>query len=48
MLREDYEPELAYLEQVLSQGKVFVDGGGNYGIYTVFASQLVGESGKVM
>ena len=38
VLREDYEPELAYLEQVLSPGNVFVDGGANFGIYTVFAS----------
>ncbi|NEQ38355.1 MAG: hypothetical protein F6K40_19630 [Okeania sp. SIO3I5] len=37
VLREDYEPELAYLEQVLSPGKVFVDGGANFGIYTIVA-----------
>jgi FkbM family methyltransferase len=48
VIREDYEPELNYLESVLSPGKVFVDGGANFGIYTVLASQLVGDSGRVL
>src|SRR6267378_2948831 len=31
--REHYEPELAYLEKVLSSGKTFVDVGASFGIY---------------
>jgi FkbM family methyltransferase len=46
--REDYEPELAYLENLLSPGDVFVDGGANFGIYTVVAASLVGSSGRVL
>jgi FkbM family methyltransferase len=46
--RDNYEPELAYLERVLSPGKVFVDAGANFGIYTLFASKLVGEGGRVI
>ncbi len=46
--REYYEPELAYLEKVLSQGKVFVDVGANFGVYTLVASRLVGATGKVI
>jgi FkbM family methyltransferase len=45
--REYYEPELAYLEKILSPGKVFVDVGANFGVYTLIASKLVGEAGKV-
>jgi len=41
-------PELAYLEEVLSQGKVFVDVGANFGVYTLVASRLVGATGKVI
>jgi FkbM family methyltransferase len=48
VLREDYEPELAYLKQVLSPGQVFVDAGANFGIYTTIASRLVGDSGVVI
>lgn len=48
VLREDYEPELAYLKQVLSPGKVFVDAGANFGIYTTIASRLVENSGVVL
>lgn len=46
--RESYEPELAYLEKILSPGKVFVDVGANYGVYALVASKLVGETGKVL
>jgi FkbM family methyltransferase len=46
--REYYEPELAYLEKVLSPGKVFVDVGANFGVYTLVASQLAGAAGKVI
>jgi len=47
-LREHYEPELAYLEEVLSPGKVFFDVGANIGIYTLVASRIVGETGRVV
>lgn len=46
--REYYEPELSYLEQILSPGKVFVDVGANFGVYTLVASKLVSESGMVL
>ncbi|MEM7595960.1 MAG: FkbM family methyltransferase, partial [Cyanobacteria bacterium P01_A01_bin.83] len=45
--RENYDPELIYLENLLAPGQVFIDGGANYGIYTVVAAKLVGSSGKV-
>src|SRR5437016_1440902 len=44
--RDNYEPELAYLERVLSPGKVFVDAGANFGIYTLLASRLEGGAGR--
>ena len=43
-----YEPELLYLERVLSPGKVFVDAGANCGIYTLLASKIVGGAGRVI
>jgi len=46
--REYYDPELAYLEKVLSPGNVFIDVGANFGVYTLVASKLVGEAGKVI
>jgi len=46
--RDYYEPELLYLERVLSPGKVFVDAGANFGIYTLLASKIVGEGGRVI
>ena len=46
--RDYYEPELVYLERVLSPGKVFVDAGANFGIYTLLASKIVGEGGRVI
>ena len=46
--RDYYEPELLYLEKVLSPGKVFVDAGANFGIYTLLASRIVGEAGRVI
>lgn len=46
--RENYEPELAYLEKILSTGKLFVDVGANFGVYTLVASKLVGATGKVL
>jgi FkbM family methyltransferase len=46
--RERYEPELPYLEQILSPGMTFVDAGACYGLYTLVASKIVGESGRVI
>src|SRR6266480_962060 len=46
--RDYYEPELAYLEKLLAPGKVFVDAGANFGIYTAMASKTVGEAGRVI
>ena len=46
--RENYEPELAYLESILLPGSVFVDVGANFGIYTMVASRLVGDAGRVI
>lgn len=46
--RENYEPELIYLERLLSPGSIFIDVGAHLGIYTLVASQLVGESGRVV
>lgn len=46
--REDYDLELGYLENLLSTGQVFIDGGANFGIYTVVAANLVGQSGCVL
>lgn len=45
--REFYEPELIFLEKLLSPGDVFIDGGANFGIYTVVAARLVEETGHV-
>lgn len=47
-LRDFYEPELAYLEKLLSPGQVFVDAGANFGIYTAMASRIVGSAGQVI
>lgn len=46
--REQYEPELGQLERILSPGKIFVDVGACYGIYTLAASRIVGERGRVI
>jgi FkbM family methyltransferase len=46
--RDYYEPELAYLERLLSPGKVFIDAGANFGIYTAMASKAVSEEGRVI
>lgn len=44
----DYEPEIRFLETYLQPGDVFVDGGANFGLYTVLASHYVGKEGKVL
>jgi FkbM family methyltransferase len=46
--RESYEPELDYLEQILSQGMTFIDAGACCGIYTLAASKMVGQQGRVI
>ncbi len=46
--RERYEPELPYLEQILSPGMTFVDAGACYGLYTLAGSKIVGEAGRVI
>jgi FkbM family methyltransferase len=48
VFRERYEPELAELERFLSPGKTFIDVGANFGIYTLVASKLVGDGGRVI
>jgi FkbM family methyltransferase len=40
--------EFALLDRVLQPGMVFLDGGANEGVYTVFASVRVGPSGRVL
>jgi FkbM family methyltransferase len=46
--REYYEQELNYLRQILSPGMTFVDAGACYGIYTLAASRMVGQQGRVI
>ena len=46
--RDHYEPELGYLEKILSPGMTFVDAGACYGIYSLAASRLVGLEGRVL
>ena len=46
--RENYEPELGFLQVVLEPGKVVVDVGANFGIYSLAAARLVGDSGTVL
>ncbi|MBN8560372.1 MAG: FkbM family methyltransferase [Leptolyngbya sp. UWPOB_LEPTO1] len=48
VFRENYEPELDYLYQTVTEGDVFIDAGANCGIYTLLASCLVGNSGLVL
>ena len=44
-----YEPnELSFLEKTLRPGMVFLDIGANAGLYTLFASSLVGPQGTVV
>ena len=39
--------EFAFLDSVLKEGMVFVDGGANEGLYSLFASRCVGPAGRV-
>jgi FkbM family methyltransferase len=44
-----FEPnEFALLDRVLQPGMVFVDGGANEGVYSVFAAARVGPMGRVI
>lgn len=47
VFRRDYEFEISFLESYLSSGDVFIDGGANFGLYTVLAGRLVGAAGRV-
>ena len=40
--------EFAFLHRVLKPGMTFLDAGANEGLYTVFASRCVGETGRVL
>lgn len=40
--------EFAFLNEALTSGMVFVDGGANEGLYTLFASRRVGAHGAVL
>ena len=46
--RAHYEPELAYLKQVLSPGSTFIDAGACYGVYALAGSTIVGRHGRVI
>lgn len=48
VFRENYEPELTYLEKVLTSSEVFIDVGANLGVYTLVAGKLVGPAGRVI
>ena len=48
VVREEYEPEVHFLEKLLKPGDVFVDAGANCGVYTMAAAHWVGPSGKVL
>lgn len=44
-----YERDTVWLlQRVLEPGMTFVDGGANFGFYTLLASSLVGETGRVV
>jgi FkbM family methyltransferase len=44
-----YEPnEFAYLSGILKPGMIFIDAGAYLGLYSLFASTLVGEEGTVL
>lgn len=48
VFRDSYEEELGNLSLYLSPGSVFVDVGANYGIYSLIAARIVGDSGRVI
>jgi len=46
--REDYEPELALLPRLFRSGETFVDAGASFGVYSLVASRIAGEKGRVL
>jgi FkbM family methyltransferase len=48
VLREWAEPELKYLDELLSPGANFIDCGANIGIYTARGAGIVGPRGRVI
>lgn len=48
VFRDDYETDLALLDRFLSSGQVMIDVGANYGVFSLVASRLVGNGGKVI
>lgn len=48
LLRDWCEPELHYLDSLLSEDAVFMDVGANAGLYTLRAATLVGPKGRVV
>jgi FkbM family methyltransferase len=47
VLREWAEPELKYLDELLTTGANFIDCGANIGIYTALGAGIVGPQGRV-
>ena len=47
LTRDYYEPFLEILDSVVKPGDVFYDCGANQGIFTLAASKLVGDKGKI-
>ena len=47
-MRDWAEPELHYLNQLVSERGAFIDCGANIGIYTVRGAGIVGSNGKVI
>jgi FkbM family methyltransferase len=47
-VRQDYEPELTFLDRVLKAGETFVDAGANCGLYTIAAASIVERDGLVL
>lgn len=48
VFRDRYEPELLLMNAMVRPGELVVDVGACFGIYTIVASRLVGDSGKVV
>jgi len=48
IFRDDYEPDLIVLNKFLAPGAVMVDVGANYGIFSLNAARLVGQTGRVL
>jgi FkbM family methyltransferase len=48
VFEDDYEPEVRIIESLLTRDAVFVDVGANFGLFTVMASRLIGDSGRVL